>query len=101
MFCELALRLAEQKISGRIVDIASVTAFSILGVIATPLYSTTKSAVVRMTESHAVEWARNHINVNCIAPGAFSSEVMDDMLSRIENISQSFPRRRICDPAQL
>ena len=52
-------------------------------------------------ESHAVEWARNHINVNRIAPGAFSSEMMDGMLSRVGDISQGFPRKRICDPAQM
>ena len=99
--CEVARRLIEQKMPGRIVNIASVAAFNISGAIATTLYSTTKSAVVRMTESHAVEWARNHINVNCIAPGAFSSEMMDGMLTRVGDISQGFPRRRICDPAQM
>jgi NAD(P)-dependent dehydrogenase (short-subunit alcohol dehydrogenase family) len=57
--------------------------------------------VVRMTESHAVEWSRYPINVNCIAPGAFSSEMMDGMLERIGDISKGFPRQRICDPAQM
>lgn len=99
--CEVARKLIEQKLTGRIVNIASVAAFSITGAVATTLYSTTKSAVVRMTESHAMEWARNHINVNCIAPGAFSSEMMDGMLSRVGDISQGFPRKRICDPAQM
>ena len=99
--CEVAKPLIEQGLSGRIVNIASVAAFNISGAIASTLHSTTKSAVVRMTESHAVEWARNHINVNCIAPGAFSSEMMDGMLSRVGDISQGFPRKRICDPAQM
>jgi NAD(P)-dependent dehydrogenase (short-subunit alcohol dehydrogenase family) len=99
--CEVARELIAQKMTGRIVNIASVAAFSITGAVATTLYSTTKSAVVRMTESHAMEWARNHINVNCIAPGAFSSEMMDGMLSRVGDISQGFPRKRICDPAQM
>jgi len=99
--CEVARKLIEQKLPGRIVNIASVVAFSITGAVASTLYSTTKSAVVRMTESHAMEWARNHINVNCIAPGAFSSEMMDGMLSRVGDISQGFPRKRICDPAQM
>ncbi len=54
-----------------------------------------------MTEAFAVEWARYNINVNCIAPGAFRSEMMDGMLERIGDISQAFPRKRICDPAQM
>ena len=57
--------------------------------------------MVRMTEALAVEWARFNINVNCIVPGAFSSEMMDGMLERLGDISQMFPRRRICDPAQM
>jgi NAD(P)-dependent dehydrogenase (short-subunit alcohol dehydrogenase family) len=58
-------------------------------------------AVVRMTETLAVEWARYHINVNAIAPGAFSSEMMDGMLARMGDITKNFPRPRLGDPAQL
>ena len=41
------------------------------------------------------------INVNCIAPGAFSSEMMDGMLERMGDITKAFPRKRLGDPAQL
>ena len=54
-----------------------------------------------MTETLAVEWSRNHINVNAIAPGAFSSEMMDGMVDRMGDISKMFPRERICDPALM
>jgi len=97
----VAQRLIEQRLSGRIVNIASIAAFHTTAALATTLYATTKSAVVRMTEAHAVEWARHFINVNCIAPGAFSSEMMDGMLERVGDISQGFPRKRICEPAQM
>ena len=98
--CEVARRLMAAKQPGRIVNIASVAAFEYSGNGAA-LYSITKSAVVRMTEALAVEWASARINVNAIAPGAFSSEMMDGMLSRVGDISQHFPRKRIGDPAQL
>ena len=98
--CEVARRLMAAKTPGRIVNIASVAAFEYSGNGAA-LYSITKSAVVRMTEALAVEWASARINVNAIAPGAFSSEMMDGMLSRVGDISQHFPRKRIGDPAQL
>ena len=83
------------------VNIASIAAFNISSNSASVLYSTTKSAIVRMTESLAVEWARNHINVNAIAPGMFSSEMLDGMLERIGDMSQSLPRKRICMPEQM
>jgi NAD(P)-dependent dehydrogenase (short-subunit alcohol dehydrogenase family) len=82
------------------VNISSVGGFTYSGNGAA-LYSVTKSALVRMTEVLAVEWSRFNINVNAIAPGAFSTEMLDGMLERMGDFSQSFPRKRICDPAQL
>ena len=98
---EVARRLIEKKEPGRMVNIASIAAFNISPNSASVLYSTTKSAIERMTESLAVEWARNHINVNAIAPGMFSSEMLDGMLERIGDMSQSLPRKRICMPEQM
>ena len=65
------------------------------------LYSITKSAIVRMTECLAVEWARFDINVNAIAPGCFNSEMMDGMLERMGDIARFFPRKRVCDPPEM
>jgi NAD(P)-dependent dehydrogenase (short-subunit alcohol dehydrogenase family) len=97
---EVAKRLIDAKQPGRIVNISSMGAFSYNGMGAA-LYSVTKAAVNRMTEALAVEWARFDINVNGIAPGAFASEMMDGMLSRIGDITKAFPRHRLGDPAQL
>lgn len=98
--CEVARRLIEAKRPGRIVNIASSAAYD-YGGNGAALYSISKAAVVRMTETLAVEWARFDINVNAIAPGAFESEMMDGMLQRMGDISQHFPRKRIGNPAQL
>lgn len=98
--CEVARRLMAANAPGRIVNIASEAAFGYAGNGAA-LYSVSKAAVVRITETLAVEWSRFNINVNAIAPGAFASEMMDGMLSRMGDISQHFPRKRIGDPAQL
>lgn len=98
--CEVARRLMELKLPGRIVNIASIGAYN-YGGNGAALYSITKAGVVRLTEALAVEWARFHINVNGIAPGAFASEMMDGMLQRIGDISRGFPRQRLGNPAQL
>ena len=98
--CEIARRLIAAEQPGRMVNISSVGGFHYAGNGAA-LYSITKSGIVRMTECLAVEWARYNINVNAIAPGAFSSEMMDGMLERMGDIAQHFPRKRICDPAQM
>ena len=89
---EVARRLIENKKPGRMVNIASMAAFNISPNSASVLYSTTKSAIVRMTESLAVEWA-NNINVNAIAPGIFHSEMADAMLERIGDVSKGLPEK--------
>jgi NAD(P)-dependent dehydrogenase (short-subunit alcohol dehydrogenase family) len=96
----LAARLIAADRPGRIVNLSSMSAYHYQGEGAA-LYSITKAAVSRMTEVLAVEWAAHRINVNGIAPGAFSSEMMDGMLERMGDITTGFPRRRLGDPAQL
>ncbi|MDH4147617.1 MAG: SDR family oxidoreductase [Acidimicrobiia bacterium] len=98
--CEVAKRLIEAELPGRIVNISSMGAFNYDGMGAA-LYSITKAAVNRMTEALAVEWARYGINVNGIAPGAFHSEMMDGMVSRIGDFTPHLPRKRMGDPAQM
>ena len=98
--CELARRLIARKAPGRIVNISSMGAFTYAGGGAA-LYSITKAAIVRMTETLAVEWAKFGINVNGIAPGAFRSEMMDGMLQRVGDITRAFPRQRLGEPSQL
>jgi NAD(P)-dependent dehydrogenase (short-subunit alcohol dehydrogenase family) len=98
--CEFARQRMEAKLPGRIVNIASMAAYD-YGGHGAALYSVTKAGVVRMTEALAVEWARFHINVNAIAPGAFASEMMDGMLERVGDITKGFSRQRLGNPAQL
>jgi len=98
--CEIARRLIAAELPGRMVNISSIGAFNYSGQGAA-LYSITKAGIVRMTEALAVEWSRFNINVNAIAPGAFSSEMMDGMLQRMGDITKAFPRKRIGDPAQM
>ena len=98
--CEIASRLIEAGLPGRQVNISSIGATNYDGHGAA-LYSVTKAGIARMSEVLAVEWARHHINVNCIAPGAFRSEMMDGMIERMGDFSASMPRQRLGDPAQL
>lgn len=98
---EVARRLIAAKLPGRIVNISSMAGFNYGPGGAAALYSITKAGVIRLTETLAVEWSKYHINVNAIAPGAFSSEMMDGMLERMGDFSAHFPRRRIGQPEQL
>ncbi len=98
--CAVAQRLIAEECPGRIVNISSIGAFTCTRP-GQSLYSMSKAAIVRMTEVLAVEWAPHFINVNAIAPGTFLSEMTEKMIGKQGDFSQSLPRKRLCDPAQL
>lgn len=103
---EVAKRLIKAKRPGRIVNIASIAAYSYDGNGAA-LYSTSKAAIARMTETLAVEWARFPINVNAIAPGIVKSEMTDGMAQRMkagdeaEGFAAHLRRKRVPTPDWL
>src|SRR5260370_13597372 len=62
----------------RIVNIASLSSF--VGLYEVAAYSASKSGVLSLTRSLAVEWSRVGINVNAIAPGVFRTDMNSALL---------------------
>ncbi len=56
---------------GKIINIASMSAFHVNRDADYCHYNAAKAGVVMLTKSLAVEWARHRISVNCISPGYF------------------------------
>jgi NAD(P)-dependent dehydrogenase (short-subunit alcohol dehydrogenase family) len=64
---QAAARVMRDRGGGRILNIGSMTSFR--GYVGISVYGLTKAAIVQLTKSMAVEWARYNIQVNAIAPG--------------------------------
>jgi NAD(P)-dependent dehydrogenase (short-subunit alcohol dehydrogenase family) len=63
---------------GKVVNIGSVLGKGALNLCLH--YGASKAAIMQMTRNLAFEWAPFHVNVNCIAPGFFSTEMTKGQL---------------------
>ena len=63
---------------GRIINIASLSSY--VGFQEVTPYCAAKTAMLSLTRSLAVEWARDNIMVNAIAPGLFPTEMTEKLI---------------------
>jgi NAD(P)-dependent dehydrogenase (short-subunit alcohol dehydrogenase family) len=86
---------------GSIVNIASIQGERVAPGIAA--YSVSKAAVVHMTKSFALEWARYDIRVNAIEPGYVRTEMTDALWQTDygQAMIRRIPMRRLGKPEEL
>lgn len=102
-----ALPLLRAKAShddpARVINIASIHGFDNPGMPAYA-YSASKSGVIHLTKHLATDLARDHINVNAIAPGFFPSNMTKAISENDKMYEQTvamIPRRRAGQPEDI
>jgi NAD(P)-dependent dehydrogenase (short-subunit alcohol dehydrogenase family) len=98
---EAARRWKSAQLGGAIVNIASIRAERVAPGLAA--YSASKAAMVQLTKSLALEWARFGIRVNALEPGYVRTELTAELWDQpcdIEMIKR-IPMRRLDEPIEL
>ena len=73
MTCKAFGRHMVERKQGKIINIASMTSY--VGIYRSSAYAASKGGIVQLTKVLAMEWAQDNVNVNCIAPGFFRTEL--------------------------
>lgn len=96
-----ARRWIQAKQGGALINIASIQGERVMKDI-TP-YSASKAAVVHMTKSLALEWARYGIRVNAIEPGYIGTDINNQMWDTDygKALIERIPMRRLGQPQDL
>jgi NAD(P)-dependent dehydrogenase (short-subunit alcohol dehydrogenase family) len=88
--------------AGRIINIASLGSYLAFQEVAA--YCASKAAVLSLTRSLAIEWARDKICVNAIAPGIFPTGLNSNLLTGTERGRELLlrtPMRRFGEPHEV
>ena len=94
--CKYMLPLLKKSQNSTIVNLASVT--SIRGVKNMLAYAASKSAIVTLTSSLALDLAKFKIRVNAVAPGAIDTQMVASLKNEINSIVKYNARMKEAHP---
>lgn len=88
---------------GAIVNIGSIASFG--GIPGRNAYSAAKAGILGMTRALAIEWARQGIRVNAVAPGYVATALVAELAKKgavdAQAIAQRTPLGRMAEPVEI
>ncbi len=104
VFISMKYQIAEMLAnkSGTIVNISSIA--GIVGLPNASAYVAAKHAVIGITKTAALEYAKSGISINAISPGWTRTDLIQDMIndvSKEKSISSRHPTDRLVEPEEI
>jgi len=85
--CKYAIKKMLKNKYGRIVNITSIVGHT--GNLGQSNYAASKAAIVAMSKSLAIEYAKKNITINCVSPGFIQSKMTDNIVESIKAVLTS------------
>jgi NAD(P)-dependent dehydrogenase (short-subunit alcohol dehydrogenase family) len=97
----VAKRMVAARSGGCIVNVASILGLRVAGGLAP--YAASKAAVIQLTKSMALDWARHGIRVNALAPGYVRTELNEAFFESEPGkaLIKRVPQRRLGEASEL
>ena len=85
--CKYGIKKMLKNKYGRIVNITSVVGHT--GNLGQSNYAASKAAIIGMSKSLAIEYAKKNITINCVSPGFIQSKMTDSIVESIKAVLTS------------
>jgi len=79
--CQAVLPVMAEQKYGRIVTVSSH--FGLVGATKLAAYCAAKGGVIQLTKSIALDYGRNGIRANCLAPGMMQTNMLNEIMSQV------------------
>jgi len=85
--CKHAIKKMLKNKYGRIVNVTSIVGHT--GNLGQANYAASKAAIIGMSKSLAIEYAKKNITINCVSPGFIQSKMTDNIIESIKAVLTS------------
>ncbi len=103
--CQAAGKEMIRRKKGSIINIASMSGIAVNYPQCQSHYNTSKSGVIQLTRSLALEWAKHNVRVNALAPGYMQTKLVEDLLVKLPEYAEQWkkytPMGRLGDPSEI
>ena len=100
LLCKFFLKKMIKNKYGKIINITSVVGHT--GNVGQANYAASKSGIIGMSKSLALEYAKKNININCISPGFIKTNMTDKIDPKFkELILTKIPSNRLGEPSDV